>query len=142
MTVTSRRAKSPATRRWRCATTTIPSPRALGFYTSHFLLSHLPTSLHFTSISLSFLSRHLSPSWLRCPQRRRPSTRTPSVSIYSSGMHRRPTDHRLLGVLGALSDIQKEQRKHAVHMATLRAHGMSSSTQLELLVVRVCSLNA
>ncbi|PIL23631.1 hypothetical protein GSI_14944 [Ganoderma sinense ZZ0214-1] len=25
-------------------------------------------------------------------------------------------------VLGALSDIQKEQRKHAVHMATLRAH--------------------
>ena len=35
-----------------------------------------------------------------------------------------------LGVLGALSDIQKEQRKHAVHMATLRAHGMSQLPNL------------
>ena len=33
-----------------------------------------------------------------------------------------------LGVLGALSDLQKEHRKHAVHMATLRAHGTSASS--------------
>ena len=29
------------------------------------------------------------------------------------------------GVLSALSSIQKDHRKHAVHMATLRAHGTS-----------------
>ena len=42
----------------------------------------------------------------------RPATVSPYVHLLRA----------IVGVLGALSDIQKDHRKHAVHMATLRAH--------------------
>ncbi len=39
------------------------------------------------------------------------------------------TDAVDLGVLGALSEIQKDHRKHAVHMATLRAQSESEQSR-------------
>ena len=96
------------------------------FLSSIFSLPHT-VQLRLLSVVLARDIR----SWLRGIPRKRPGLHTRSVSVSSpttSSTDYPPACSPTMvssGVIGALSTVQKDHRKHAVHMATLRAHGMS-----------------
>lgn len=96
------------------------------FLSSIFSLPHT-VQLRLLSVVLARDTR----SWLRGIPRKRPGLHTRSVSVSSpttSSTDYPPACSPTMvssGVIGALSTVQKDHRKHAVHMATLRAHGMS-----------------